>query len=142
MPNPPKTRTSNTGLTHAPYSHSVVLPYISERFVEQILILDLVFHVDHFAQSLLHLALTGLGVLPAGKPNHPHDLINIGHDRSTTIGVLPFYFSEQFGEGSFGFILLVDRINLLFGGWTTSLARVSNSLRNRDYEVGPVRGVL
>jgi hypothetical protein len=71
---------------------SVVLPDISERFVEQILVLDLVFHVNHLAQGLLDLALSGLGVLPAGEPDQANDLVNIIDDTLDDYWrVLPLY---------------------------------------------------
>ena len=96
----------------------VVLPYISECFVEQILVLDLVLHVNHFTQSLLHLTLTGLGILPAGNTNHTHDFIDIAHQSFYDYGSgLPFYFSKELSERSLGFILLIFRINLLLGGY-------------------------
>lgn len=42
----------------------VVLPDICQRFIEEVLVFNLVLHVDHLAKRLLNLALTRLGEPP------------------------------------------------------------------------------
>ncbi len=57
------------------HAFSVILPYISECLVEQILVLDLVLNVNHLAQGLLDFTFPSLSVLPAGKPNQLRILV-------------------------------------------------------------------
>jgi hypothetical protein len=87
------------------------LPDVPIGFVEEVLVLDLVFHANHLPQSLLNLAFAGLCALPAGEPNQADDLINVRHDvlhHDRCFAILDFL--KQFGQRCFGFVLLVFRL--------------------------------
>jgi hypothetical protein len=59
-------------------SSSVILPDIPVSLIKKVLVLDLVFHIDHFAQGLLNLTLSGFGGLPSREPHSLYDLVNSG----------------------------------------------------------------
>src|SRR5215203_4885244 len=73
-----------TGLTlskpHGGVNRSVILLDVPERFVEQVLIFDPVFHVDHLAKFFADLTFSSYRVLPAWEANDPDDLIDLGDD--------------------------------------------------------------
>ena len=58
----------------------VILPDVPERLVEQVLIFDLVLHVDYLAKLFPHLAFSGFRVLPAWEADDSDDLIDLGDD--------------------------------------------------------------
>jgi hypothetical protein len=87
----------------------VVLSDIAISTVEQFHVLVKLVLEQRLSQRFLHLALAGMGVLPAVEPDVAYDLINVvdhslDHDR----GVAILCFLEEFGEGGLTSFLLLD----------------------------------
>ncbi len=67
-------RTYNTRKTKGLFS--VILPYISKSLIKQVLVLNLVFHINDFAQGFLDLTFPSFSILPPWKANQPNNLLN------------------------------------------------------------------
>ena len=95
---------------------SVILTDISERLVEEVLVFDLVLHIDHLAEGFLHLTFSGFRVLPTREANMPDDAVDIRddplHDHR---GLAALDLGEQLGQRRLSLGLLVHGIDLLFG---------------------------
>ena len=83
--------------------------------IEQILVgVQFVFQ-KRLAQFLLDQAFALAGVLPVGKADLLHDLVDVGDDAlDDDVGVLVFGFGEELGERLLGPVALFFRICLLF----------------------------
>src|SRR5215208_3474262 len=95
---------------------SVILPDVTKRLIEEILIFDLVLHIDYLAEGFLDLPFSGFRALPTREANEPNNSIDIGDDPLHDHRSLPVLgFGEQLGQRRLRLGLLVHGIYLLLG---------------------------
>lgn len=96
-------------------SSLVILANITICLVEEILVFNFVFHVNHFPQSLLNLSFSGFGALPTRETNHSDDFIDVGHDSLDYHWRLSiFNLGKQLGQCCLCLVPFILRINLFF----------------------------
>ena len=95
---------------------SVILPDISIGSVEEVLISVQFVLQERPPEFLLHQALALRGVLPVGKADFLHDIVNVCNealDDNVRVGVLRFL--EEFRQRFFGAVALLFGVSFFLG---------------------------